>query len=244
MRGRGSWFGGVATALAWKPEWPVALLAGVAWLMLYLLSAADADQTIHHSDGAAGSLIAVARSVGSWGLMSFAMMMPATLPAVRHVALNSIRTRRRRAMALYALAYLAVWIVYGVLVVTVVALAIRGGASDRQLVVFMLAMATVWQLTRTKRRSVIACRRTVPLPPEGWRADVACMHFGVLQAWRCLVSCWPLMLLMAVVGHEFTLMIALALIVLAEERLSMRDRVIVPFAAVFAAATVFTIVVR
>jgi predicted metal-binding membrane protein len=183
----------------------------------------------------------------SWLLMSFAMMVPATLPAVRHVALNSIDARRARAMTLYVAAYLAVWGLFGV-----VAFALFGvsrtlfgfATTDRVLLAIVLVIATVWQLTRIKRRAIVACKRTVPLPPDGLRADRACMRFGMMQAWRCLLACWPLMLLMAAMPHPHPLlpMIALTAIVLVEERARNRDRLIVPIAGVLAAAAVTAMV--
>ena len=140
-------------------------------------------------------------------------------------------------MALYVAAYLAVWIAFGFVSTTLVDGATGAGVSGSQLLVCVLMIASAWQLTRMKRRSVIACRRTVPLPPEGWRADAGCVRFGLVQGWRCVVSCWPLMLLMAVVGHDYAVMIVLTIVILAEQRLSLRRRIVVPFATAFAAAT-------
>jgi hypothetical protein len=52
------------------------------------------------------------------------------------------------------------------------------------------------------------------------------------------------MLLMAVVGHSIALTAGIAGVILAEERLAIRERLIVPFAAAFAAATAFTVLLR
>jgi predicted metal-binding membrane protein len=225
----------VSIALAWRPEWPVAVLAGVAWLLLALLSlqgdgGGHAAHTVTHGpQSASWAMLA-------WMLMSFAMMVPATLPAVRHVAFNSIDARRARAMTIYVAAYLAVWVAFGAIAFALIE-AVRAlvTAGDRALVATVLAIATVWQLTRIKRRAIVACKRTVPLPPDGLRADRACARFGLLQAWRCIVACWPLMLLMAAMTHPHPLlpMIALTVVVLLEERAPNRDRMIVPIAGLF-----------
>nr|MDP9021015.1 DUF2182 domain-containing protein [Actinomycetota bacterium] len=45
-------------------------------------------------------------------LMTLAMMLPTTLPAVGYVGLNSLAWRRRRAVALFTAAYAAVWAVF------------------------------------------------------------------------------------------------------------------------------------
>jgi len=246
----------LATALAWRPDWPVALLAAAAWSLLVWLqlsgwgdggggrgTAAPGAHLghAHHELGATAgvSAAAVAGAVGGWVLMSTAMMAPATLPAVRYVGLNSIRRRRARAMALYVTAYLVVWTAFGAVALALVALAAEAGASERTVAAAALAVAAGWQLTRAKRRALIACGRTVPLPPEGGRADAACLRFGTRQAARCIVSCWPLMLVMAAVGHGNLLaMAALTALVVGEERSAWGRRLRAPLAVVLGAAAV------
>jgi predicted metal-binding membrane protein len=230
----------VSIALAWRPEWPVAALAGIAWLLLAVLSLQGDADSRHAAHAASKTLALTSSLLMSWMLMSFAMMVPATLPAVRHVAFNSIDARRARAMTVFVAAYLAVWTLFGVMAFTL----IEAGRTliaigDVTLIALILAIATGWQLTRIKRRAIVACKRTVPLPPDGLRADRACARFGVLQAWRCIVACWPLMLLMAAMPHPHQLlpMIALTVVVLIEERAPNRDRLIVPIAGLFAVAT-------
>jgi predicted metal-binding membrane protein len=246
----------LSIALAWRPEWPVAVLVGVAWLLLALLSL-QGDGARHAAHAPPPSALTTwtlaswantewsnaAWLLMSWLLMSFVMMVPATLPAVRHVAFNSIDARRARAMTIYVIAYVAVWGLFGVIAFTLLQssrMLLPTAISDRALVAVVLAIATVWQLTRIKRRAISACKRTVPLPPDGLRADRACARFGVMQAWRCILACWPLMLLMAAMPHPHPLlpMLALTAIVLVEERATSRDRLTVPIAGLFAVAGV------
>lgn len=224
----------VALALAWRPEWPVSLLVGAGWLTLGWLQISN-SHAAHASH--AGATPGVA-ALGAWALMTLAMMVPATLPAVRHVGLNSTRDRRRHAMGVYVAAYVAVWIVFGAAALAA-AIATTQSIGAQRLVVVTLALGAAWQISRTKRRAVAACRRTVPLPPGGWRADVACARFGVRQACRCVRVCWPLMFLMAVVGHQIVLMMALTVLVLAEERAPRPERFILPIAGVLASAAVW-----
>jgi predicted metal-binding membrane protein len=243
----------VSIALAWRPEWPVAALAGIAWLLLALLALpGDSSHAAHAPPPSAFSTSALAAWTPaswanapwwlmSWLLMSFAMMVPATLPAVRHVAFNSIDARRARAMTIYVATYVAVWGLFGVIAFTLIeASRTLTAIGDRALLAIVLAIATGWQLTRIKRRAISACKRTVPLPPDGLRADRACARFGVMQAWRCILACWPLMLLMAAMPHPHPLlpMIALTVIVLVEEGAPYRDRLTVPIANLLGAATV------
>jgi predicted metal-binding membrane protein len=215
-------------------------LIAAAWAVLAALDADGASGSLHRHAGV-DAWSALARPGIDWTLMSFAMMMPVTLPAVRHVAYNSIASRRSRAMAIYTTSYLLVWLVVGVAAAGVMLMATTAGVSDRWLAILVLATAAAWQLTRTKRRAVLACRQTVPLPPQGWRADVACIRFAALQGRRCAISCWPLMLLMAIVSHSIALTVGIAVVIAAEERLAIRERLIMPFAGVFAAAAVLTI---
>jgi predicted metal-binding membrane protein len=243
-------------ALAWRPEWPVVVVVAMVWVALAVIHTSSSHQGAHGSPSHHGVHSAMSIPVGvaiggwalgGWALMSVAMMVPVTLPAVRHVGLNSIRRRRWWAMAVYVASYVAVWVLFGVLALGLV-WAVRStgswstGLGERQLVVGALVIATLWQLTRWKRRAVVACQRTVPLPPTGWRADYGCAHFGVRQAGRCVISCWPLMLLMAVIGHgNLIVMAALTAGIVAERRASDGRRLIVLFGGALAAATVWTV---
>ena len=46
--------------------------------------------------------------------MVVAMMLPTALPAVRHVAANSLRRRRPGAMLTFAAAFVLIWVAFGV----------------------------------------------------------------------------------------------------------------------------------
>jgi predicted metal-binding membrane protein len=201
-------------ALRWRPEWPVATVVAAAWIALLAgLGMHRSHLGMHH-----GPLGPVAGLPG-WSLMVVAMMVPVTLPAVRYVGLNSMRSRRRRAMALYTVTYVGVWVLFGITALGFEHV-VRAhlGVSHPLLLAVMLAVAGAWQLTRAKRRALFACGRTVALPPLGRRADAACMRYAVLQGWRCVKSCWAIMLVMVVVGHSsLVLMVALTALVVAEE---------------------------
>ena len=85
------------------PEWPVALAAAAAWVVLLAGSARPAGSvpaTGHAGLHGAGSTEA-AGPVAGWVVMSAAMMLPAVLPTARAVALTSRWTRRQRALGVY-----------------------------------------------------------------------------------------------------------------------------------------------
>ena len=66
--------------------------------------------------------------------------------------------------------------------------------------------ALLWQVTTLKRRALLACHRTQPLAPAGWRADLDCLRFGWTIGVSCLVSCWALMLACLLSGHSLPAM--------------------------------------
>lgn len=223
----------LALTLGWRPEWRVAAVVAGAWLAL--LAGAG---TQHAHLGADHSMAGVVALLAGWSLMVVAMMIPVTLPAVRYVALNSMRRRRRRAMAVYTAIYVGAWALFGAAALEVDHL-LRGhlALSDRALVALALAAAAAWQLTRAKRRALFACRRTVPLPPLGRRADAGCARFALLQAGRCMQSCWAIMVVMVAVGHSSVAwMVPLTALVAAEELTVRGRRLTKPAAAVLAVA--------
>jgi predicted metal-binding membrane protein len=237
--------------IAWRPEWPAAVLAVAAWLALVLVNTGaplleqDAGHIAHHGQHAhtapvpAESLVpGITASLSHWAVMAAAMMLPVTLPAVRHVAVNSIRARRWRAMAIFIAAYLGVWLGFGVFALGSLAALRSAGAELVFVTTLALTGATAWQLTRWKRRALLSCPRTVPLPPLGRRADAACARFGLLHAGRCVLSCAPYMVPMAVVGHNLVLTVGLTLVIALERFAPLRRRLVRPLAVTLAAATV------
>jgi predicted metal-binding membrane protein len=224
--------GGFAIALQWRPEWRIAVLALSAWLALL------AGLGLHRTHlGPDHSPVDVLAGVPGWSVMVVAMMVPVTLPAVRYVGLNSMRSRRQRAMALYTAVYVGAWAVLGITALGADHLVREHlGLGDRAVLALTLAAAAAWQLTRAKRRALFACGTTVPLPPRGLRADVGCVRYALLQAWRCIQSCWALMLVMVAVGHSPPWMAALTALVVAEELTVRGRRVTRPAAAVLAGA--------
>jgi predicted metal-binding membrane protein len=143
--------------------------------------------------GMAGA-ISVA-TVGSWLVVTAAMMLPSALPAARHVARNSLHRRRHRAVAQFVACYLAAWSAFGA-----VALALLGllPATDAGVALVVVAAAAAgWQLTPMKAGALRAGHRPVPLPASGWRADTAAMRFGLHHGACCVASCWCLMVVMA-----------------------------------------------
>jgi predicted metal-binding membrane protein len=164
----------------------------VAWIALAVHLLTDPGE--HQASGP--HAMTAPHHVGMWAAMSAAMMLPAALPALAHVGINSLRRRRRRAMALFAVVYLGIWLAFGGLVL---ALSPLWAPLDEALALAVtLAVAAGWQLTRWKLVALRACHRAVPLPPFGRRADAAVVRFGVRNGSACVGSCWAAMLVMGV----------------------------------------------
>lgn len=159
-----------------------------------------------------------------WIVMSIAMMVPAALPAVRHVADNSFRWRRRRAVATFLCFYVTVWAAFGLVALAGSTIWDTTGArhvSGRDVPLFAaLVIAIIWQLTPWKRKQLRGCQKSVPLAPRGWKAFRACARFGVRYGARCTGSCWAVMMVMAAAtaGHLWW-SIALTAVIVAERSL-------------------------
>jgi predicted metal-binding membrane protein len=178
------------------------------------------------------SLGSLPTALAGWMLMSVAMMVPVVLPAVRHVGFNSIRQRRQLAMFLFFAVYVGVWVAFGMLALTGQRLALETLDIDaRVLLASALAVAAGWQLTRVKRRALLACRRTVPLPPIGRRADAGCARFAFRQGRRCVASCWALMAVMLAVQQAAVVWMLALTALIAIEELTRRGRRLLPLSA-------------
>ena len=174
----------------------------------------------------ADASMGVGASMVMWALMVVAMMLPTALPAVRHVAANTLRRRRGRAMGTFAAVYLLVWLAFGVvLVIAARAWTGVGVRVDRTLLtVAALGLAAAWQLSLPKRRALRDCHRPSPLPPVGRRATAGVLRFGLRNSTACVRSCWAMMLAMAVATTATTFwMVAITGLALTE-KLALKPR--------------------
>jgi predicted metal-binding membrane protein len=231
------------SALRWRPEWPVAILTVLAWIVLVAWALwPDGDTGTHVGHGMdEHARHGFGTAFAAWGVMSAAMMLPVALPAIRFVAFNSVRARRIRAMTLYVVGYLAVWLAFGAIALATERLLESAIAEKKHLVLAgILIGASLWQISSVKRRALLRCHATVPLPPFGVRADVASARFGGMQGWRCLQSCWALMLVMALIGHAGALalgtMATITVLLMLEELSEDGTEILLPSAAILSLA--------
>ncbi len=237
--------GVVADWLAWRPEWPVAALAAVAWVMLtsHAVGAPAAAPTgtghLHHLSGTTTPVM----SLTWWAVMCVAMMLPLALPPARHVGLNSPHRHRFVGVVLFTTAFLVPWVVLGAVLLPLSVIALSGGATGAGLGAVLLAVAAGWQLSPWKRQAVLSCSRSVPLAPFGLRAVSSRVEFGVRQSLRCMAACWPLMALMVALPHGTGGLLAMGVVtvaMVAEMRARRRRQLIPRLAAPMAVAALVT----
>lgn len=174
------------------PEWWVVVAAAVAWVFMIVMARPHAG---------------IILDLGSV-LMVIAMMLPLTIPNVRHVALSSLWRRRHRAIVAFLVGFLAVWI--AVQTVIVGAWGLLAPLIGWEIVAGVAMVAAVlWEIAPNKRRWLRRCHRTVSLAPRGWRADVDCVHYGVTTGFSCVAMCWALMAASAAFAHALLVMAVL-----------------------------------
>ncbi len=214
--------------LVWHPEWWALGLCGGAWLAL--IGGASAAQSAVPFCGAVPDAGWTA-AAGEATLMIAAMMLPLVLVPVRRTACASLWRRRHRAIAGFLLGYAATWLA----ALAVEAAPFLAAPPARWVPAAAFAAAALWEATPLKRRALVLCDRTMPLRPHGWRADLDCLRFGVLQGRSCVMSCWAVMLAPLVVAQHLPVMAGVA-VLCATERYWPRRRPLLETAALAGAA--------
>jgi predicted metal-binding membrane protein len=170
----------------------------------------------------AGAPSSAAAMLPMLALMAVAMMVPTAMPAVRHVAVNSLYWRRGRAVIEFLAVFVGIWVVFTVVVLGTVSAWKPAGSPA--VAAIALAVAALWQLTPAKRRALLACHRARPLPPRGWRATAGVADFALRNGAACLASCWAMMLTTAFVGLPRLLWMAALTALITAERLNLKPR--------------------
>ena len=144
--------------------------------------------------------------------MVVAMMFPMVLDPIRITAARSLWRRRHRAIAVFLIGYVAIWIVFGFGASLLSALVGQIGIGPHTAAGVAFGIALLWQITPVRRRAVTGCHRTLPISPSGWRADGDCLRYGWIIGSSCIVSCWALMLACMLSGHSVPAMIVITCI--------------------------------
>jgi predicted metal-binding membrane protein len=189
------------------PEWWALLLSAGAWAALPMLGPS------HHAMAKSSALLK--SDAWEWALMAAAMMVPLTTISLQTVALRSFWKRRHQAMAWFLAAYVISWVIAGMLLSAAFRVVQQAGESGALLISFAFITAALWELCPMKTWALHQCHRTYPLAAFGWRADWACLHFGIRHGLACIVSCWALMLVPVAMGHSLSGMAGVGVIALA-----------------------------
>lgn len=206
--------------ISWpRPEWWSLGLCLGAWLLILLPAVAGpaSHGHLHHAAAPVENHSALPTQMFWWLVMVVAMMFPLLPAHVRNTAARSLWARRHRAIGGFLTGYLAPWILFGVAAVGVLFI-LEGQTWFRSPVVSAagFAAALIWQVMPARRRSVLACHRTRPIAPAGFRADRDCVRYGWMVGSACVLSCWALMLVCLMTGHSILAMVGLTAIGLFE----------------------------
>ena len=181
------------------------------WLLMFL--AGDRGRASHVHATTADQL-----SLLRWLAMVAAMMPLLVADPIGHVWTRSLRRYRWRRILFFALGYVLVWTTAGWLLVSTAAglITTLPGAAPPALAAAIVA--AVWQAMPAKQACLNRCHALPPLHAFGFAADRHAIKYGVTAGVWCLGSCWPLMLVAAVIGGAHAAAMAAAMAVTLAER--------------------------
>jgi predicted metal-binding membrane protein len=209
-----------------EPAWVrnrVLAISAAAWALLLLRPGGIAHCSVAvigtPSQQSLAMLLAMnppASLAAGWMLMLVAMMAPALIAPILHVRLQSFRTRRARAVALFVTGYVLVWLPVGAFL-TAIALGGTLFMGPLALTTTAVAAAAIWQCSPAKQSYLNRGHAHMALAAFGAAADRDAFRFGVTHAWWCVGSCWALMLVpMLLPFAQAVAMIAAAFLIVSE----------------------------
>lgn len=187
----------------------LAAAVGGAWIIAILAQATGGAALLHHhaliEDGPP-PWMAVGLFLVGWQVMIAAMMVPASLPALRAVA-GQTRPRARSSLFTFLAIFAAVWTAFGLLgfggdVVIHEVVHRTAWLEERPWLIEagVILLAGGYQLSPMKRARLAACRHPLGLPYEAGPSDTGAIRLSLQHGLDCLASSWALMLLMFATG--------------------------------------------
>lgn len=155
----------------------------------------------------------------AWGIMLIAMMPPLIASPLDQLLATARSHDEARAVASFSLAYAALWMATGMVVVPL-SIAIKIG-FEHYAVPITVALSIIWMLSPLARRARANCLR--PLTPSaGDRGAIieGCRQGGILGFW-CVLLCWPWMMVVMVAAAWHVLLMAFVTLFLMWERSTM-----------------------
>jgi predicted metal-binding membrane protein len=177
----------------------------------------------------------------AWQAMVAAMMLPSSLPMVRHFREVAIRQGRPpTAVAVFVGGYFVVWTLFGAAAVAgdgvVHRLAGAVAWVDRHPWVItgsVLLLAGGFQFSAIKDKCLTECRAPASfLVHQYLRGVDGSFRLGVAHGWYCLGCCWPLMLLMFAAGVANLVWMAALTAVMVYEKVGRAGRRLTPVVGV------------
>lgn len=163
----------------------------------------------------------VMSTILSWTLMTTAMMLPLTLPAVEYIRRGTLARRRALMTALFLSAFLCTWLVAGLLLelgMRFIAVPVSQRSDTGRLgalpVIAAALVVAVWHASPAYQRLLNRCHAHRPLAVFGGHAHADAVMTGVQHAARCIFMCGPLMSLTLLLPdwHLASMIIAAVLI--------------------------------
>lgn len=214
--------GGGLSSVSRSPAIGVVLVAsGAAWLLALVAQLSGQAEALHHHvlvEGQLSMWLAVPAFLLAWQVMTAAMMLPASLPALRMFG-GTLPDRPGRALASFLLAYGSVWTAFGlaaflgdVVVHEIVETWTWLGERPWLVEAGAIGLAGAYQFAPLKRRGLAACRHPVG-PAANDTGPERAMGLGLRHGLECVASSWAVMLLMFAAGvANLGWMVALALL--------------------------------
>ncbi len=197
--------------------WLMGSLITLAWIALWIWERSPYGRYLDHDQlgsidlESGGVVLAATLYIAGWTLMTFAMMLPTTLPLLNIFRrLTAQRPDRGQLVTLVISGYLAAWMGFGIAahlgdwVVHELVENIQWlGTNAWAIGAMTLLAAGGFQFTRLKYRCLDKCRTPLSFVTEHWRGrhdHRNALMLGVNHGIFCVGCCWALMLLMFGVG--------------------------------------------
>jgi predicted metal-binding membrane protein len=206
---------------------PLLLASLSGWLVLLGLDQQVSVAALCTPSGPAPDAAAMAVLAVASLAMIVAMMAPLLTQPLAYIWNRSLARRRRRAIALFIAAYVAVWTIAVVLLQAAAAglMAIAGGWAAA------LGVVLLWHAMPARQGVLNRCHRLPNLSAFGWRADGDCLRFGLGAGLWCVGACWAAMLLPMVLasGHLLAMPIVAAFLLVERQLPGRAPRWRLPF---------------
>ena len=220
----------------------IVILSGLAWLALWLWGQSPYGRFLshHNLDAIRGDGALALVFIASWAVMVIAMMLPTSLPLVAlFQAFTRQRPNRAQLLVLLLAGYLAIWLLFGVLVYAgdwALHQAIENSpwlaANAWRLGALTLIVAGVYQFTPLKYYCLEKCRSPMSFILGHWHGYNEARQAFALGAYHglfCVGCCWSLMLLMFAVGvGSLGWMLALGIVMAVEKNMAWGRRLSLP----------------